>query len=138
MKDETANRLTGLTGVAGALSFFAGDMLFYGHWGSGAKFHDGMLQVLREGSLQRLFVGGLVGPIARIDCRFERLFVLCVSDGKGASLCRRDSSFHPRSMGKDPLSALDSLREFRCPFAAGAARRVGPGSVRGCARWRLH
>ena len=54
------NKLTGLTGVAGALLFFAGDMLFYGHWGSGAKFHDGMLQVLREGSWQRLFVGGLV------------------------------------------------------------------------------
>ena len=68
MKNETANRLTGLTGVAGALLFFAGDMLFYGHWGSGAKFHDGMLQVLREGSLQRLFVGGLVGPIAACLC----------------------------------------------------------------------
>jgi len=68
MKDETVNRLTGLTGVAGALLFFTGDMLFYGHWGSGAKFHDGMLQVLREGSWQRLFVGGLVGPIAACLC----------------------------------------------------------------------
>jgi len=68
MKDETANRLTGLTGVAGALLFFTGDMLFYGHWGSGAKFHDGMLQVLREGSWQRLFIGGLVGPIAACLC----------------------------------------------------------------------
>jgi hypothetical protein len=68
MKDETGNRLTGLTGLAGALLFFAGDMLFYGHWGSGAKFHDGMLQVLREGSWQRLFVGGLVGPIAACLC----------------------------------------------------------------------
>jgi hypothetical protein len=68
MKDETANRLTGLTGLAGALLFFAGDMLFYGHWGSGAKFHDGLLQVLREASLQRLFVGGLVGPIAACLC----------------------------------------------------------------------
>jgi hypothetical protein len=68
MKDETVNRLTGLTGAAGALLFFAGDMLFYGHWGSGAKFHDGMLQVLREGSWQRLFVGGLVGPIAACLC----------------------------------------------------------------------
>jgi uncharacterized protein DUF6796 len=68
MKDETVNRLTGLTGVAGALLFFAGDMLFYGHWGAGAKFHEGMLQVLREGSWQRLFVAGLVGPIAACLC----------------------------------------------------------------------
>src|SRR4029077_7799128 len=68
MKDETVNRLTGLTGVAGALLFFTGDMLFYGHWGSGAKVPGGMIQVLREGSLPRLFVGGLVGPIAACLC----------------------------------------------------------------------
>jgi hypothetical protein len=68
MSDQTANRLTGLAGVAGAVLFFCGDMLFYGHWGPGAKFHEGMLHVLREGSLTRLFVGGLVGPIAACLC----------------------------------------------------------------------
>jgi hypothetical protein len=68
MSDQTANRLTGLSGVAGAVLFFCGDMLFYGHWGPGAKFHEGMLQVLREGSLRRLFVGGLVGPLAACLC----------------------------------------------------------------------
>lgn len=62
------SRMTGLAGVAGALLFFAGDMLFYGHWGSGAKFHEGMIEVLRNGSLTRLFVGGLVGPIAACLC----------------------------------------------------------------------
>jgi len=54
--------------MAGALLFFSGDMLFYGHWGAGAKFHDGMVDVLREGSLPRLFIGGLVGPIAACLC----------------------------------------------------------------------
>jgi hypothetical protein len=68
MRGETANRLTGLAGVAGALLFFGGDMLFYGHWGPGAKFHESMLQVLREGSLPRLFAGGLVGPVAACLC----------------------------------------------------------------------
>src|SRR5206468_8288556 len=68
MKNETANRLTGLTGVAGALLFFAGDMLFYGHWGSGANFHQGMLAVLNSASLARLFAGGLVGPPAACLC----------------------------------------------------------------------
>jgi hypothetical protein len=68
MRGETANRLTGLAGVVGALLFFVGDMLFYGHWGSGATFHEGMLRVLREGSLMRLFIGGLVGPVAACFC----------------------------------------------------------------------
>ena len=62
------SRMTGLAGVTGGLLFFAGDMLFYGHWGSGAKFHEGMIEVLRDGSLTRLFVGGLVGPIAACLC----------------------------------------------------------------------
>ena len=68
MKDETVSRMTGLAGVTGALLFFAGDMLFYGHWGSGAKFHEGVVEVLRDGSLTRLFVGGLVGPMAACLC----------------------------------------------------------------------
>ena len=66
MKDEITNRLTGLTGVAGALLFFCGDMLFYGHWGPGATFHDGMLQVLREESWPRLWVGRFAGSCCRL------------------------------------------------------------------------
>jgi Family of unknown function (DUF6796) len=61
-------RWTGLAGVAGALLFFCGDMLFYGHWGSGATFHEGMLSVLQQASRTRLFVGGLVGPVAACLC----------------------------------------------------------------------
>jgi hypothetical protein len=64
----TFNRWTGLAGVAGALLFFCGDMLFYGHWGSGATFHQGMLRVLQQASRTRLFVGGLVGPVAACLC----------------------------------------------------------------------
>ncbi len=61
-------RLAGLTGLVGALLFFCGDMLFYGHWGAGASFREGMQTVLRQGSLTRLFTGGLVGPVAACLC----------------------------------------------------------------------
>jgi len=43
-------------------------MLFYGHWGSGAGFHDGMLATVRNASLERIFAGGLVGPFAACLC----------------------------------------------------------------------
>ena len=61
-------RFTGATGLAGALLFFCGDMLFYGHWGAGDTFKEGMLTVLRQGSLARLFTGGLLGPVAACLC----------------------------------------------------------------------
>jgi hypothetical protein len=43
-------------------------MLFYGHWGAGAGFKEGMHTVLRQASLTRLFIGGLVGPVAACLC----------------------------------------------------------------------
>jgi Family of unknown function (DUF6796) len=61
-------RFAGAAGLAGALLFFSGDMLFYGHWGAGATFKEGMLTVLRQGSLTRLFIGGLIGPVAACLC----------------------------------------------------------------------
>jgi|SRR5438874_2686453 len=68
METELAfKRWTGLAGLAGALLFFCGDML-YGHWGPGATFHQGMLTVLQQTSRTRLFVGGLVGPVAACLC----------------------------------------------------------------------
>ena len=66
--EATRGRLAGVAGLCGALLFFAGDMLFYGHFGSGANFHEGMLSVLRSASLARLFAGGLVGPVAACLC----------------------------------------------------------------------
>jgi hypothetical protein len=61
-------RLAGLSGIAGALLFFAGDMLFYGHIGSGANFAEGMLATVVRASQERLFAGGLVGPVAACLC----------------------------------------------------------------------
>jgi hypothetical protein len=65
---ERNRRLAGLAGLCGALLFFAGDMLFYGHWGSGAEFHEGMIRTVRDASLLRLYAGGLVGPFAACLC----------------------------------------------------------------------
>jgi hypothetical protein len=65
---EWKRRWAGVAGCAGALLFFAGDMLFYGHWGSGAGFHEGMIETVRNASLGRLFAGGLVGPFAACLC----------------------------------------------------------------------
>lgn len=59
-------RPSGAAGLCGALLFFAGDMLFYGHWGAG--FHEGMIDTVRNGSLARLYTGGLVGPVAACLC----------------------------------------------------------------------
>ena len=71
MKTEAADRvrrLAGLSGFTGALLFFSGDMLFYGHFGSGADFPRGMLATVTQASSQRLFAGGLVGPLAACLC----------------------------------------------------------------------
>jgi hypothetical protein len=64
----TVRRLNGVAGVAGALLFFTGDMLFYGRPGPGGTFHDLMLQVVRSASVTRIFVGGLIGPPAACLC----------------------------------------------------------------------
>jgi len=61
-------RLAGIAGLCGALLFFTGDMLFYGHLGSAAGFHEGMLTTVRNASLARLYAGGLVGPPAACLC----------------------------------------------------------------------
>jgi len=63
-----SRRIAGVAGLCGALLFFAGDMLFYGHWGSGAGFHEGMINTVWNASLARLYVGGLVGPVAACLC----------------------------------------------------------------------
>ncbi len=61
-------RLAGLSGFVGALLFFAGDMLLYGHLGSGSNFALGMLAAVQQASIARLFAGGLVGPLAACLC----------------------------------------------------------------------
>jgi hypothetical protein len=66
--DLKARRFSGVAGLVGALLFFAGDMLFYGHFGAGASFHDSMQRVVRDASMTRLFLGGLLGPVAACLC----------------------------------------------------------------------
>lgn len=65
---DRTRRLTGLCGFAGALLFFAGDMLFYGHFGSGANFSAGLINTVTHASDARLYAGGLVGPFAACLC----------------------------------------------------------------------
>jgi Family of unknown function (DUF6796) len=65
---DRTRRLAGLNGLAGALLLFAGDMLFYGHIGSGANFTEGMIATVMRASQERLFAGGLVGPLAACLC----------------------------------------------------------------------
>jgi hypothetical protein len=43
-------------------------MLFYGHFGSGAEFHAGLLNTVTHASDARLCAGGLVGPVAACLC----------------------------------------------------------------------
>jgi hypothetical protein len=65
---DRIRRLAGLCGLAGALLFFAGDMLFYGYFGPGASFANGMSATVTQASNERLFAGGLIGPIAACLC----------------------------------------------------------------------
>jgi hypothetical protein len=65
---DRQRRLSGAAGIFGALLFFTGDMLFYGHLGPGAGFHEGMIATVTNASLARLFAGGLVGPVAACLC----------------------------------------------------------------------
>jgi len=61
-------RFAGVAGLAGALLFFAGDMLFYGYFGPGSGFADGMRTTVMHASNERLFIGGLIGPAAACLC----------------------------------------------------------------------
>jgi len=65
---DRARRFAGLCGLAGALLFCVGDMLFYGHFASGANFAEGMIATVMRASTARLFAGGLVGPLAACLC----------------------------------------------------------------------
>lgn len=65
---DNIRRIAGLAGLVGTLLFFAGDMLFYGHLGSGANFGNGMIATVVRAAPARLFAGGLVGPFAACFC----------------------------------------------------------------------
>jgi len=68
---ESSNRVrqfSGVCGLVGALLFFGGDMLFYGYLGPGSGFAEGMRTTVIHASEERLFAGGLIGPIAAGLC----------------------------------------------------------------------
>lgn len=59
-----SDRWTAAAGLAGALLMFAGDMLFYGQWGSGAEAISESFVLAAAASPDRLALGGLVAPVA--------------------------------------------------------------------------
>ncbi|MDR7116763.1 DUF6796 family protein [Caulobacter sp. BE254] len=56
-------RFFGYAGLIGACAMFAGDMLFYGQWGSGADALTTSLDVVRRTDPQRLAFGGFASII---------------------------------------------------------------------------
>jgi hypothetical protein len=68
MNANNLSRFMGICGVVGATLFFVGDMLFYGHWGSGASARSGMLAAVRDSDASQLFMGGWLGLPAACLC----------------------------------------------------------------------
>lgn len=70
MNDQPYSRrhllLTAGAGLVGALLMFTGDMLLYGHFGSGAEFISRYKTVITEASSLRLYIAGALGPVAAI------------------------------------------------------------------------
>lgn len=59
-------RLCGYAGLLGACALFAGDMLFYGQWGSGADAFSGTYALVAQADAERLVIGGLTSVIGGI------------------------------------------------------------------------
>ena len=70
MNDRAYSRkyllFTAGAGLIGALLMFTGDMLLYGHFGSGAEFISRYKTVITEASSLRLYLAGALGPVAAI------------------------------------------------------------------------
>ena len=62
MKPVTV-RLCGYAGLLGALAMFAGDMLFYGQWASGAEALNGTWARVQQSDPAHLVLGGLTSII---------------------------------------------------------------------------
>jgi len=56
-------RIFGYAGLVGAIAMFAGDMLFYGQWGTGSDALATSLDVVRRADPRRLAMGGLAAII---------------------------------------------------------------------------
>lgn len=62
------SRLLGGLGILGALTLFIGDVLLFGYQGSGANFREGLAAAASTVPVDRLFLGGLLGPIGAVMC----------------------------------------------------------------------
>ena len=61
--NPSVTRLCGYAGLIGACAMFAGDMLFYGQWGSGADALSRTYEIVAQGEPRRLTIGGLMSVI---------------------------------------------------------------------------
>lgn len=59
-------RIAGIVGLAGALGLFIGDMLLYGHLGGAGGFLESVEAVASNVSHERIFIGGILGPICSL------------------------------------------------------------------------
>lgn len=50
-------------GALGAALFLLGDLLIFGHLGSGAEFREGAIRAAQSASVGQLYIGGALGPI---------------------------------------------------------------------------
>lgn len=70
MNDQACSRrcliLTAGAGLVGAVLMFTGDMLLYGHFGSGAEFINRYKTVITQAGTVRLYLAGALGPVAAI------------------------------------------------------------------------
>jgi hypothetical protein len=70
MNDRAYSRryllITASAGLFGAVLMFTGDMLLYGHFGSGAEFINRYKTVITQASTLRLYLAGALGPVAAI------------------------------------------------------------------------
>ena len=70
MNDRAYSRklllITAGAGLVGAVLMFTGDMLLYGHFGSGAEFINRYKTVIAEAGTLRLYLAGALGPVAAI------------------------------------------------------------------------
>lgn len=59
-------RLCGYAGLLGACAMFAGDMLFYGQWGSGAEALLGTYALVEQADPEHLVIGGLMSILGGV------------------------------------------------------------------------
>lgn len=61
--NTSLTRLCGYAGLIGACAMFAGDMLFYGQWGTGGDALKSSLDVVQRNTPQHLFLGGMTSIV---------------------------------------------------------------------------